>query len=100
MDLVVITIPWCMVDKAPATDAGQPGPDGATSLVALVLTDESAEESVRCWHMSLFIDVPAVAELGEAEEAGSICGLGVWHECTKDGHCSRFNKWHGERLSK
>jgi len=82
LDPVIVTIPRHVIDKVLAVDAGHPGSDGTTSLMAFMLTNESTEEGIRCQH----------AELGETEEAGSVSGLGVWCKCTTDGHYGRFDK--------
>jgi len=89
---VIITIPRHVIDEVPAANAGHPGSNGITSLVAFVLTNESTEEPIRCWHAGLFIDVPMVTELGETEEASSVGNLGIWCKCTTDGHYSRLDE--------
>jgi len=92
LDPVIITIPRHMIDEVPAANAGHPGSDGTTSLVAFVLTNESTEEAIRCWHVGLFVDVPMVTELGETEEASGISSLGIWCKCAMDGHYSGLNE--------
>jgi len=46
LDPVIIAVPRHMVEQMPAANARQPGPDRATSLMALVFTDKGAEEGV------------------------------------------------------
>jgi len=86
LDPVIIAIPRCQLQM----------PDIQVLMVLLawqpLCLPMKAQEGIRCQHVGLFIDVPAVGELGKMEEAGSISGLGVWCKCITDGHYSGFDK--------